>query len=580
MTNDMKKTAYIALATLALSACQQEVDFRVEESVPTHTVTLKAGFQPGTRTTYSDEGTFSWTAGDKIGVLVTNGTETRQVAFTTEDAKPIATFTGEVPDGFTVGEFASYPFFGDGEGDICNDLVYDAAKDGWILSGNIRPNPEKPLAGIPLVGAKDASGFFQFKTAVGIVKFIVENVPSAMLYAELQAAEPGKLAGVFALTDDGFLPMDKVVDAVDFACSYQTPADKNTTMDFYFFVPAGTLPAGTEFRLRNNAADAPLVTRVFKQPVEVAANRITKVAPIVLEPEPEYSRQTDSLALVAIYNAGDGANWKASRKWKLDEPMNTWPGIKLNEDGRVIEMSITNGTVTTVDWEIPEALADLTELSTLQIVGSKLKGEIPEFLYGMTKLAVIRLNSNNLTGALSDKIGQLTELTDLYINLNKSFGGTIPETIGQLTKLVSINIAQTAIGGEIPLTLAQCTALKNFMAWSNQLSGEIPDFWDQLPNIGVLQLYGNPGITGPIPASIGTLKAATGIQLKECNLTGNIPASFGGLEKCGNLQLNGNKLSGVVPAEVQAHPKWLATSGWKYEVNILPQQDGYGLTLE
>ena len=35
----------------------------------------------------------------------------------------------------------------------------------------------------------------------------------------------------------------------------------------------------------------------------------------------------------------------------------------------------------------------------------------------------------------------------------------------------------------------------------------------------------------------------------------------------------------MVPAEVQAHPKWLPDSGWKYEVNILPQQEGYGLTL-
>lgn len=70
-----------------------------------------------------------------------------------------------------------------------------------------------------------------------------------------------------------------------------------------------------------------------------------------------------------------------------------------------------------------------------------------------------------------------------------------------------------------------------------------------------------------IPASLGHLQLATGIQLKNSNLTGN-------------LQLNNNKLSGVVPAAVQAHAKWDATTGWKYETNILPQQDGYGLTLQ
>lgn len=291
-------------------------------------------------------------------------------------------------------------------------------------------------------------------------------------------------------------------------------------------------------------------------------------------------RQVDSLALVKIYTIADGANWKESRRWTLTEPMDKWPGVKLNAEGRVTELSITNGTVSTVEWEIPEELTELTELTNLQIVGSKLKGQIPEFLFGMAKLSKIRFTTNNLTGAISDKISQLTDLTELYLNGNKDLGGNLPGTIGQLKKLESINIAQTSIGGAIPQALAECSALKNFMAYSNKLSGEIPDFWDKLPNIGVLQLYGNPDITGPIPASIGHLKNATGIQLKDCNLTGNIPASFGGLEKCINLQLSGNKLSGVIPAEVQDHPKFLATSGWKYEVNILPQQEGYGLTLE
>lgn len=293
-----------------------------------------------------------------------------------------------------------------------------------------------------------------------------------------------------------------------------------------------------------------------------------------------YTHQSDSLALVKIYTVADGANWKESRKWDLTQPIKDWPGIKLDEEGRVIECSITNGTVSTVEWELPKEIATMDKLQTFQAVGSKVKGAFPEWLYDLKDLKVVRLNTNDFTGSLSDKLGQLTNLTDLYINGNKNLGGTIPATIGQLKNLVSINIAQTGIGGSIPEELVGCESLKNFMAYSNNLSGEIPDFWDKLPNLGVLQLYGNPGITGPIPATIGSLKKATGIQLKECNLTGNIPASFGGLEKCGNLQLNGNKLSGVVPAEVQAHPKWLPDSGWKYEVNILPQQDGYGLTIE
>ena len=288
--------------------------------------------------------------------------------------------------------------------------------------------------------------------------------------------------------------------------------------------------------------------------------------------------RSDSLALVAIYNAGDGANWKEERRWDLTTPITEWDGVKLTE-GRVTSLAITAQGVISKNWTLPRDIGYLTELTVLKFNQCKLTGEIPEEVFTLTKLTDLYFQSNELTGKFSDKYTQLTNLKSLYIDNNPNLQGSLPASIGNLKKLESINISRTQFSGAIPYELSQCTALKNIMAWKNNLSGEIPDFWDKLPNVGVIQFYGNPGITGPIPPTMGTLKKATGIQLKECNLTGNIPASFAGLEKCGNLQLNGNKLSGVIPAEVQAHPKFLPDTGWKYLVNILPQQEGYGLTL-
>lgn len=290
------------------------------------------------------------------------------------------------------------------------------------------------------------------------------------------------------------------------------------------------------------------------------------------------SRYTDSLALVAVYNAADGANW-AKNNWDLSQPIDKWNGVTVNaESGRVTALKITAAGVITKEWTLPAEIGNLSELTDLRFNGSKVAGEIPESVFGLAKLEKLYLQNNNISGTLSASIANLSEISELYIDRNANLGGTL-NAVCSLKKLKSINISVTSIGGAIPAELVGCEALTNFMAYSNKLEGQIPDIWDKLPNIGVLQLYGNPGITGPIPATIGSLKKATGIQMKECNLTGNIPATFGGLEKCGNLQLNGNKLSGEVPAEVIAHPKWLPTSGWKYETNILPQQDGYVLTL-
>ena len=570
----MKKIAYISIATLALVACQREVDIQ-EDAIPTHTVTIQAGFQGETKTAYTDQGAFSWTAGDQIGVLVTNGTETRQVTFTTEEAKPVATFTGEVPDGFTVADYASYPFTGGQDGVICNDLVYDAAKKGWALSGSILPDAEKPLAGIPLIGTKDVNGFFQFTTAVGIVKFTVENVPSATAYAELKAAEPATLSGVYA-ENNGILAMDKAVEAVATAYNLSAPAEKNTTMDFYFFVPAGTLPEGTEFSLISSADGEAIVTRAFKTPVEVAANRIVNIAPIVLEPEPEFSRQTDSLALVAVYNASKGAEW-GKGNWDLTKDMSTWTGVTLT-DGRVSALKLTTTVSIPENWTLPDEMENLTALTDLRINKQKLVGEFPEVVCRMTWLKFLYLQGNNFTGALPASLGQLTELTELYVDQNASMTGSIPHEIGNLKKLMRLNISQSGIGGEIPVELGQCESLVQFMAFKAKLSGELPDIWD-MPALQTVMIHTNPDLTGNLPNSLSKLKSlengtAPSLQLHGCSFTGNIPESFANLPaKTKQVYVQNNKMSGVIPAAVQAHPNF---SNWKYD----PQQEGYGLTLE
>ena len=290
-------------------------------------------------------------------------------------------------------------------------------------------------------------------------------------------------------------------------------------------------------------------------------------------------RQLDSLALVAIYDASKGAEW-TKNNWDLAKPMNEWSGVTL-ANGRVTALKLTVSGVIPSEWTLPDAVGDLTELTDLRINSNKLTGEIPDAVYGLTKLEKLYFQNDNLTGALSPKLAQLTELTELYVDRNANMTGSIPKEIGNLKKLARINISQSGIGGEIPAELGQCTALLQFMAFKAKLSGTLPDIWD-MPVLQTVMLYGNPGLTGDLPASLGKLKpivngsttTAPSLQLHECNFTGNIPESFAGLhEKTKQVFLDKNKMSGVVPASVVAHPLF---SSWR----ISPQQDGYGLTTE
>jgi hypothetical protein len=286
--------------------------------------------------------------------------------------------------------------------------------------------------------------------------------------------------------------------------------------------------------------------------------------------------KADSLALVAIFNATGGAgNWHADRVWDLTKPIDQWYNVKVNDAGRVTQVNLANGTVT-APWTLPAAVGDLTEMTNFRIIGCQLTGAIPEEVYNMTKLVSFYLTKNTPTWTLSSKIARMTDLKDLYIDQNENLTGTLPKELGQLKKLVNINVSQTHVSGSIPAEMSGCTALANLMAYKTQISG-IPDNFDQWPALKLIQLYSNPNLTGPLPASVGNCTKLTSVWFYDCNFTGNVPESWANLPStCTQLRIQDNKLKGVVPAAVQKHANFEKWNAAKY---ILPQQEGYGLTL-
>uniref|UniRef100_A0ACD5VD43 Uncharacterized protein n=1 Tax=Avena sativa TaxID=4498 RepID=A0ACD5VD43_AVESA len=73
--------------------------------------------------------------------------------------------------------------------------------------------------------------------------------------------------------------------------------------------------------------------------------------------------------------------------------------------------------------------------------------------------------------------------------------------------------------------------------------------WDRLAgSLETLEFRTNPGLTGPIPASLGRLANLQSLLIIENNLTGAVPPELGGLARLRRLVLSGNGLSGPVPA--------------------------------
>ena len=192
---------------------------------------------------------------------------------------------------------------------------------------------------------------------------------------------------------------------------------------------------------------------------------------------------TDRAALVALYNATDGANWRNNGNWLSNAPMGEWHGVTTDSDGRVARLDIERNQLT---------------------------GGIPAELGSLSNLTNLNISRNQLTGEIPAELGNLTNLTELYLNDNQ-LTGEIPAELGSLTNLVRLVLSGNQLTGEIPAEFLTYS-LERLYLNNNQLTGEIPAWLGRLPNLEALSLNENQ-LTGEIPAELGNLSYLQGPDL-------------------------------------------------------------------
>ncbi|WP_420456867.1 choice-of-anchor D domain-containing protein [Rubrivirga sp.] len=255
---------------------------------------------------------------------------------------------------------------------------------------------------------------------------------------------------------------------------------------------------------------------------------------------------SDSLALVALYNATNGPEWTNSDGW-LTGPVSVWHGVtsgapSSDSPKRVLQLNLNNNGLS---GPIPDALGNLSELGLLWLYGNALTGPIPDVLGNLSTLALLDLSENALTGPVPASFGNLSELSHLGLGGNK-LSGSIPSALGNLSALRRLILANNELSGTIPDALGNLPSLEYLSLSSNALSGPIPAALGDLPALREMWLTGN-ALTGPIPASLGDLSTLWRLWLSGNELSGPIPAALGNLPALTELRLNNNALSGSIP---------------------------------
>ncbi|OEL38329.1 hypothetical protein BAE44_0000651, partial [Dichanthelium oligosanthes] len=104
------------------------------------------------------------------------------------------------------------------------------------------------------------------------------------------------------------------------------------------------------------------------------------------------------------------------------------------------------------------------------------------------------------------------------------FRGTLPNTLGNLTKLLELRIGR------------------------NYFTGLIPDGLFRIPTLTIALDLSHNNSVGPIPGEIGSLKNLVEFDAESNNFSGKIPGRLGECQLLQYLYLQNNFLSGTIPS--------------------------------
>ncbi|KAL3725015.1 hypothetical protein ACJRO7_030084 [Eucalyptus globulus] len=161
----------------------------------------------------------------------------------------------------------------------------------------------------------------------------------------------------------------------------------------------------------------------------------------------------------------------------------------------------------------------------------------------ITSLNISNMGLRGMLGALN--FTALPHLFSLDLS-NNSFRGPIPLSIGNLSKLSTLNLSVNYISQSIPSTLGRLTGLRLLYLRQNQLRGPIPEDIFTLNSLSELSFSVN-NLTGALPTSIGLLGNLTVLDLSYNDLQGSIPHEICAINSLSALHLRANKLTGSIP---------------------------------
>ncbi|XP_031286460.1 receptor-like protein Cf-9 [Pistacia vera] len=189
----------------------------------------------------------------------------------------------------------------------------------------------------------------------------------------------------------------------------------------------------------------------------------------------------------------------------------------------------------------PLVILDAPSMETLLLSHNNFIGEISSSICNLS-LVRLELSNNNLSGTIPECLGNASRLLLLNLEMN-NFHGYVP-SISVYSSIQYINLNNNKLEGSLPPTLVHCSKLEVLDVGNNLINDTFPHWLAKLPDLKILILRSNR-----FHGSIGKSKT----RLSFCNLriidishnqfTGSLPPRF--FEKFN--MMGGENFKGHIP---------------------------------
>ncbi|KAJ0722219.1 putative leucine-rich repeat-containing, plant-type, leucine-rich repeat domain superfamily [Helianthus annuus] len=191
-------------------------------------------------------------------------------------------------------------------------------------------------------------------------------------------------------------------------------------------------------------------------------------------------------------------------------------------------------------------LHNLSSIIHLDLSNNQIVEEIPKSLSNLCNLVTLDLQSNNFSGNVSVLLNRVCDCESPKLELlalrGNNLTGQLPEKLGRLKNLVSMDLAYNQLTGNIPDSVGNLSLLKTLQMNINQLTGSIPDTIGRLSSLNFLDLSYNQ-LNGSLPKSIGRLRLLQFLTVHHNSFTGIVTENhLTNLTSLKTLWIGDNKL--------------------------------------